>query len=379
MAISESPWQAVARELVPTLSRHAQRHDREGTFVTESYDALRRANVVSALVPTALGGGGASLRDVCGVLRELAGGCASTALALSMHQHLVAAAVWNHRHGKPAEKLLRRVAAEQIVLVSTGATDWVHSVGTMTKVDGGYRVDAQKAFASGSPVAALMITSAQYDDPELGPRVLHFALPLSAPGVVPLDDWDTLGMRATGSQTLKLEGVFVPDEAITLSRPRGEWHPVWSVVTTVAPPIYMAPYVGLAADACRLALTQAARKREDPHTTLAVGRMQNALAAAELAWNAMIENAAELDFEPDLARANRTLVYKTLCANAAKEAVAHAITAAGGTAFFRSLPLERHFRDVQAAHFHPLPEDRQLQFSGRLALGCDPITGAPRA
>lgn len=371
----ESPWKRMGRELVPRLSEHAERHDRDGTFAAESYAALREKRVMSALVPTELGGGGASLRDVCELLRELAAGCASTSLALSMHQHLVAAQVWNHRHGKPAEKLLRRVADEQIVLVSTGATDWVESVGTMTRVEGGYRVDAQKVFASGSPAATLMITSARYDDPELGPRVLHFAVPLSAPGVTPLDDWDTLGMRATGSQTIRLEGVFVPDAAIALSRPRGVWHPVWSVVITVAPPIYMAPYVGLAAEACRVARSHAAAKGGDPHVTNTVGRMQSAMATAGLALDAMIDNAAGFDFEPSIERADRALVYKTLCTKAVAEAVRLAMLAAGGRGYFRKLPLERHFRDVQAAHFHPLPEDRQIEFTGRVALGRDPITG----
>lgn len=372
-------WHKIAGELVPVLEEHAARHDREGSFVTESYGALKERRIMSALVPKELGGGGASLREVCELLRLLARGCASTALALSMHQHLVAAAVYNHRHGKPGEKLLRRVATDEAVLVSTGATDWVESIGTMTKVDGGYRVDAHKAFASGSPMATLMITSARYDDPEHGARVLHFPVPLSAPGVTPLDDWDTLGMRATGSQTLKLEGVFVPDDAIALSRPRGRWHPVWSVIMTVAPPVYMAPYVGLAGRARDIALAHAKRKADDRHTTTAVGRMQGALAAAELAWNAMIDNTAGFDFEPSLERADRTLILKTLVANAVEETVNAAMAAAGGRAFFRALPLERCFRDVQAARFHPLPEDRQIEFSGRLALGRDPITGEPLA
>lgn len=372
-------WPEIARDLVPMLAEHAVRHDREGSFVAECYAALRERRVMSAFVPTELGGGGASLRELCELLRELARGCASTSLALSMHQHLVAVAVWNFRHGKPTEKLLRRVASEQIVLVSTGATDWVDSVGVMTKVSGGYTVDAVKVFGSGSPAATLVMTSARYDDPELGPRVLHFAVPLSAKGVTPLDDWDTLGMRGTGSQSLKLEGVFVPDEAITLSRPRGQWPAILSVVATVALPIVMSPYVGLAAEACREALSHAAPKGSDPHVAARAGRMRNALTAAELAWNAMLENAAELAFEPDLERANRALICKTLCANAVQEAVGHALHLAGGRGFYRKLSLERHFRDVQAAHFHPLPEERQLEFTGRLAVGRDPVTGEPRA
>jgi acyl-CoA dehydrogenase len=46
-----------------------------------------------------------------------------------------------------------------------------------------------------------------------------------------------------------------------------------------------------------------------------------------------------------------------------------ALEVAGGGSFFRSAHLERHFRDVQASRFHPMPEKAQLRFSGRLALG----------
>jgi alkylation response protein AidB-like acyl-CoA dehydrogenase len=44
---------------------------------------------------------------------------------------------------------------------------------------------------------------------------------------------------------------------------------------------------------------------------------------------------------------------------------------AGGRAFYRSHPLERLVRDVQAARFHPLQEKPQLRYTGRLALGLD--------
>jgi acyl-CoA dehydrogenase len=74
-----------------------------------------------------------------------------------------------------------------------------------------------------------MITSAPFEDPERGWEVLVFPVPLSAPGVTVRNDWDTLGMRATGSNSIELADVFVADDAITLRRPRGQWHPSWSV------------------------------------------------------------------------------------------------------------------------------------------------------
>ena len=44
---------------------------------------------------------------------------------------------------------------------------------------------------------------------------------------------------------------------------------------------------------------------------------------------------------------------------------------AGGASFYRTMGLERAFRDIQAARFHPMQEKPQQLYAGRLALGLD--------
>jgi alkylation response protein AidB-like acyl-CoA dehydrogenase len=182
-------------------------------------------------------------------------------------------------------------------------------------------------------------------------------------------------MRATGSNTVLLEDVFVPDQAVSLNRPRGEWHPAWSVVLTVAAPLYMSAYVGIAEAARELALAQAAPKADLPHVPFLAGELDNLLTQTQLAWRGLVANAPDYDFAPTLERANVALIAKTLCTNAAIATVQKALELAGGAGYFRGNPLERLLRDVHAAPHHPLPEKRQLHFSGRIALGRDPITG----
>ena len=142
------------------------------------------------------------------MLRELGRACGSTALGLSMHTHLLALAVWRYQQGQPVAPLLRRVAAEQLVLVSTGASDWLDSSGTAEAVAGGYRVRARKVFASRSPAGDLLMTTARYLDPREGVRVLHFPLPMAAPGVTVSNTWQALGMRGSGSNDVPVEDVF---------------------------------------------------------------------------------------------------------------------------------------------------------------------------
>jgi alkylation response protein AidB-like acyl-CoA dehydrogenase len=373
MDITQTDWAAVMRALGPAFAARAAAHDANDSFVADNYAALKQHKVFSAGVPAELGGGGASHPELCALLRELARSCGSTALALSMHTHLLAATVWRWRQGQPVEPLLKRIAAEETVLISTGASDWLDSSGRAEKVDGGYRVTARKIFASGCPMGNLLITSAPYDSPQDGPTVLHFPVPFTAEGVTIMDNWRTLGMRATGSHDVMLEGVFVPESAIALRRPKGKWHPFFNVVMAVAVPLIMAVYVGVAEAAYDLARTQAGKKPQDPHVPYLMGEMENALVTAQMALQGMIDTAANYHFEPVDQTANAILVRKTIAVRAVILTVEKAREVVGGAGFFRSLGLERLLRDVHGAQFHPLPEKRQLLFTGRLALGLDPI------
>jgi alkylation response protein AidB-like acyl-CoA dehydrogenase len=362
----------LARSLGARFKDRARAHDLEGRFVADNYRELKEHRVMSAAVPTELGGGGASHAEISDFIRVLAQSCGSTALALSMHTHLVAAAVWRFRHGQPAEALLRKVAASELVLVSTGAGDWIDSVGSAERVSNGYRVSALKRFASGSPVGDLAITSVPFEGAEAA-EVLHFAIPMRAEGVTLREDWDTLGMRGTGSHSLELKDVFVPEESVSLRRPRGQWHPSWNVVLTVAAPIYMAPYVGIAERAGQLAREAAASRAADATLLQSLGEVENALATARMAFKDLLDNTNDYDFEPVVERANRALISKTITTKAALTTVAKALEVVGGSGLYRCHELERLLRDIQGAPFHPLPEKKQLAFSARVALGLSPI------
>ena len=206
-------WKARVDEIGPGFAAQVAENDRTGQFVASNYAQLAQAGLISAAVPHELGGGGASHAEICEMLRHLARYCGSTALALSMHQHLVGVTVWKYLREQPGEALLRRIASEQLVLVSTGAGDWLESNGTLTKVPDGFRLTGKKQFASGAPAGDILVTSARYDHPDSGPLVLHFAVPLNSAGVSIHDDWDTLGMRGTGSHSIELADVFIPAAA----------------------------------------------------------------------------------------------------------------------------------------------------------------------
>ena len=264
-----------------------------------------------------------------------------------------------------------KVATSECVLISTGAGDWLASNGECQVTEGGYIVNGVKHFASGSVVGDILVTSAPYNDPKDGPTVLHFPVPMKAPGVRVLDNWKAMGMRATGSNSVVLENVFVPDASIVARRPRGDYHTMWSVVLPMALPLIMSVYLGVAQSAAARAIHRV-HESTDPATPYLLGEMENALTTATLAVDSMVNMVGELEFVPSLGLVNDIVQRKTIAATACKETVAKALEVTGGTGFMRDNGIENLFRDVMASHFHPLQEKRQLLFTGSLAMGMEP-------
>jgi acyl-CoA dehydrogenase len=267
------------------------------------------------------------------------------------------------------EGLLHRVAAEQIVLVTSGGSDWLPSSGKAEKDGDGFRITARKVFASGVPAGALLITSAIYQDPEGGPTVLHFPVSLQAEGVKIVETWRTLGMRATGSHDVTMEGVLITEGAIAARRPAGKWHPLFHTVAMVALPLVYSVYVGIAEAARSLAIREVERKKNDHDVQLLIGEMETQLRVAQIALSSAIEMASSARPGPETT--NEILIRRTIIGQSVVRTVEKAMEAVGGGSFFRTVGLERLFRDVQAARFHPLPEKPQAHYSGRIALGLD--------
>ncbi|MBL8549975.1 MAG: acyl-CoA dehydrogenase family protein [Hyphomonadaceae bacterium] len=369
MKMETKDWMAEAAALADAFALKAAEHDANDAFVAENFAALKRAGFFSAHVPAELGGGGLSHREMCGIIRRLARGCGSTALAFSMHTHLVSLAAWRWRNeGAPTDGLLKRVAGEGLTLVSSGGSDWLKSAGTATKVEGGFRINAKKVFSSGSPAGDLLMTSAVYDDPQAGPTVLHFGVPFKAEGVTILPTWRAMGMRGTGSNDVELKDVFVADAAISGKRPQGKWHHLFHAISMIAFRLVYAAYLGVA-EGAKAQAAEIAKKKVDENVTYLAGEMETAFAGAEMALEDMMRLAETAKPGPETT--NRTFMGRTLVGQGAIRTVERAMELAGGASFYRAIGLERAFRDVQGARFHPLTEKAQARYAGRVALGLD--------
>ncbi|HYW22986.1 MAG TPA: acyl-CoA dehydrogenase family protein [Terriglobales bacterium] len=354
----------LAAELGARFGPTAASHDRENRFVGEHYAALRESGYTVLPIPEELGGLGASLRQICFAEAELARHCAATSLAIAMHLHPLASTVFRWRRGAPgAEALLRRVADERLIVCSSGASDFTHPSGTAEPNDGGYVVSGRKVFCSQAPAGDLLSTAAVLDG-----EVLVFFAPMRDPGVTVLDTWDALGMRATASHDVVLEGVRVPEAQVFARRPLGKLDPTLRANYLHAIPIITAVYLGIAAAArdegVRLALGR--DRAGDRLVQRQVGEMDVRLRTG---WWSLLGALDEFRDEPSAEAMNAVWTAKHHATLGAGEVVDRAMELAGGASFYRRSPLERAYRDVRAGKYHPLTPELTLVYAGRLGLG----------
>jgi acyl-CoA dehydrogenase len=296
-----------------------------------------------------------------------------------MHLYLTLANVYRWKHGVTAvEPLLRRVAGEGLVLMTSGGSDGLWPAATAVQENGGYRVSGRKVFCSQAPVADVLVTFAAYDDPAEGKVVLALGIPTRSEGVQVVETWDTLGMRATASHDVQLDDVYVSEAQVAARRPWGRLDPVLRSALIHFGATVAAVYYGVAAGARDEAVRTVTRRQagngqplaHDPAVARLVGLMDSKLRTA---WWALIGALNELgdDYSYELTdqNTNTALLAKRCVVTEAAEIVDLAMEAVGGASYFKRSPLERAYRDVRGGKYHPLPPEKTLAFAGRLALG----------
>jgi alkylation response protein AidB-like acyl-CoA dehydrogenase len=360
-----------AEELGQKIAADAARHDREGSFVTEAYDLLKAEGYLALAVPEELGGHGATIREVAMAQRALARHCSATALASVMHHHVVLFTAWRHRRGLPgAEATLRRVAEEGIVLVSTGGADTTRPRGEAVPTEGGYLLSGRKIFVSQSPAGDVMSTMFAFDDPEQGRRVLNLAVPLSAEGVTIHETWDALGMRGTGSHEVELDQVFVPEEKVLANRPHGKVDGPLQVIFSNALLPIAAVYLGVAEAArnAAVASVEGTAKVDDPTIRRSIGLMDTRLRVAGWALDGALDVVGD-DPEPSMDTVVAVMAAKREISLAGLEVCNLALDVVGGPGFTKGTVVERAYRDIRGASFHPFGNEETLLHAGAVALG----------
>jgi alkylation response protein AidB-like acyl-CoA dehydrogenase len=359
----------LAAEVATAARPHADRHDAEGSFVVEGVAAARESGYLAAPVPAELGGAGAGTAEMCEGQRVLGRACGSTALATSMHVHVVLAAAWRWRHGQTAaEPLLRRVADEGLIVASTGGNDWLVPSTVATPVDGGWRVNGRKAFTSLAPAAGAMATFAVVGEPADGAEVLAFGCPLTAPGVRVEETWDAVGMRGTGSHDIVLEDVFVAESQVVGRRAWGRLDGPLLLASLHAWPVVSAAYLGVAEGLATLVVDRTAARSggagDRPERDRLAGLLDAHLRTAGWALAGALADIGD-DPEPTYPNFLTLQQMKRVVTLACREVATVAAELGGGGLYAHRGPADRMTRDLEAAQYHPYSPEHVLALAGR--------------
>ena len=384
---SQRKWHDLAARHADTFAQRAAEYDLAGRFPHENYAEMKASGYTAMPIPADCHGGGASLLDICIAQNRLAQGCGATALAVNMHFGLPFVMTDLIALGDDGPKeMLTKIADEQLIVFGAitdpqvdsykGITGMGYTTVKAEKVDGGFRVNGRKGFGTNSPIGDLFGCSAVYNDPADGEIGLIFVLPSDTAGLVCLNDWDTMGMRASQSHSWRLENVFVEEDHV-FKHNLWEWDKYARGLWAWHGGSFGAVYLGIAKAARDFAVNQTRDRTRLPfkhpesyypgHQFLAA-EMDIALHAG-WAWQTRIaERLIDINNRDD-ATIVEAVAMQYFCMRTAMDVVNKAMDMVGGAALARRLPLERYYRDVRAGPMHPIGGYDALELIGKHAFG----------
>jgi alkylation response protein AidB-like acyl-CoA dehydrogenase len=364
-------------ELAARLSKqfkvNASENDHTGDFPHDHFQQLAETGYSALSVPDKYGGRSISLTELVLAQETLAKGDPATTLGIGWHLGVIMDLAERREWKEDVFQNLCVDVAENGKFVNRAMTE--KQTGSPTrggrpltaakKADGGWVINGQKTFTTLCPIAEWFIVTASIEGTE---EVAGFLLNRNLPGVSFEKTWDTIAMRPTGSDDLKLTDVYVDEKMKVETIGGGHRHdslpPAWLLHIPAC-------YVGLA-ESCFQDTIEFAKSyqpnsleypiKDVPRVRDLIGEMQLELYKARYTLYGV---ARQWDENPEKrASMGRELAAaKTIAVQAATQVVHHSLKVVGGQSIYRRLPFERYYRDILAGQFNPPTDDsvyRQL-------------------
>lgn len=367
------------------VASRSQTYDRENTFFSEDFEALRNAGYLKLAIPKEFGGAGYTLAEVALEQRRLAYHAPATALATNMHIYWTGVAADLLRTGDTSlQWLLEEAARGEIFAAGHGESGndlpVMSSSAKAERVQGGYRFYGHKIFGSLTPVWTWFGIHAMDTSDPANPKVVHAFMPRDTNGYRIVETWDVLGMRATRSDDTILEGAFVPDKYITRVLP-ADWAGAdlfvlnifaWALVN------FANIYAGCAQRAFDLAVKSATKK-----TSVALGgktmahnpMIQHIVAEMAIVLETMLPQLEHVasDWSTGVNHGglwpSKIVAAKYSAVEGAKRVLNLALDVIGGGGTFKNSEFERLYRDVAMGGLHPANNPLTHEILGKTHLG----------
>jgi alkylation response protein AidB-like acyl-CoA dehydrogenase len=369
-----APEDLLPDELLERIRGRAAGYDQDNAFFHEDLRELAAAGYLKLFVPASDGGAGLGLEAAAQCQRRLATAAPATALAVNMHLVWTGVAHVLGARGDHSLAFVLKEAAQGEVFAfgnSEAGNDSVlfdsRTVAT-PGADGSYSFTGTKIFTSLSPAWTRLgifgkDASARDGDGEL----VHGFISRVTPGYRILDDWDTLGMRASQSATTVLDGVTVAPDRIFRKLPVGpNADPLIFAIFACFESLLAAVYTGLGERALAVGVETVKRRTsfknggrsyaQDPDirwkvadAAMVMDNLYPQLRSVTADVDALADHGAQ--WFPKL------VGLKVNATETARRVVDLAIRVSGGSSYFRGSELERLYRDVLAGMFHPSDDE----------------------
>ena len=395
---------AAAESLVVTFAERAEAADAENEMCRENFDDLLTSGISSAFVPEELGGFGLeSIHDWILAIATLARGDASTAIAITMHHAIGRRMAQAYSLAKTdlgpdhertrdlGEQLSKMVAGEMLICATAteAGTDNLHPATEVLRHRhgdcDGWRINGQKIFVTMSPIATHVSTVVRVRD-EDGDHMANIVLPMDTSGLLPQDDWDALGMRSSGSQSVVFKDAWIPESALGRMGPWGKWSLKYLEFRAIANIVLVGAFLGIAEAAHDIALAKLLTRSRVGQLAAEQSGIQNLVGemALELAQCRAVLGAAgvqmdeycdrhstsEASMEDAHGLMNDYQIAKWTVNRGAIGVVSKAMDLIGGSGYTNSDVLARLYRDVRAGPFmQPFGPAELREYVGQVTLG----------
>lgn len=368
------PEIALPDDLLERIRGRAAGYDRDNAFFHEDLEELAAAGYLKIFVPASDGGLGLGLAAAAQLQRRLATAAPATALAINMHlvwtgvAHVLAA-----RGDASLDFVLKEAAQGEIFAFgnSEAGNDSVLFDSRTTAVPcsgGGYAFTGRKIFTSLSPAwTRLGIFGKDTSAGDGEGQLVHGFITRDTPGFEILADWDTLGMRASQSNTTVLDGAVVPAERIFRKLPVGpNADPLIFAIFACFETLLAAVYTGIGERALTLAVESVKGRtsfKNDGRSYAQDPDIRWKVADAAMAMDALYPQLSSVAADVDALAEHggqwfpKLVGLKVSATETARTVVDLAIRVSGGSSYFRGSELERLYRDVLAGMFHPSDDE----------------------
>ncbi len=360
-AMTREALLARARDLAPRLRERAARCAKERKVPAETIADYHDAGFLKLAQPKRYGGLEISWEVLCEISQILAAADGSQA--------------WIHRIMADHAQMVSTFPAECQDEVWGENTETLISAafdpsGRAKRVKGGFQFSGRHRFASGIDHAQWLICGGFIEDGDRLDGPHFFLVPKSQ--VTVLDDWDTIGLEGTGSNTFVVDNVFLPEHRFLNGEKARIGEGPGTAVNTA--PVYRTPRGGVTSTGFAalsvgmakgvldewLALTRPRMARgvavaEQPGSLFAAAEASAGIAAAEALYTSTISGsmrrieAGEKLNDFDLLTARRNVSYSV---KLAVEAGTRLFSASGASALFNNQRISQQYRNLLASGAH---------------------------